>query len=171
MTGTPGGPDTGGDIGGGIGGDIELGFTAQAMLCDSAAAVEGKLYIQGGGWNAIAAASMPFAAPRIRMAVLIGVPYGDTERRHQLRVGLEDEDGSQLPLGPQTDAGRRSTHLQLGFEVGRPRQLPPGDTQLLPLALNIDGYAFARPGGYAFVIAVDEREITRLRFRVHLRGQ
>ncbi|MEJ7705629.1 MAG: hypothetical protein WKF47_19350 [Geodermatophilaceae bacterium] len=110
MTGTP---------------NAELGFTAQAMLCDSAAAVEGKLYIQGGGWNAIAAAAMPFAAPRIGMALLIGVPYGDTERRHQLTVGLEDEDGSQLPLGPVTEAGR-TTHLQLAFEVGRPALLPPG---------------------------------------------
>lgn len=150
--------------------DAELGFTTQAMLCDSAAAVEGKLYIQGGGWNAIAAGSMPFAAPRIGMALLIGVPYGDTERRHQLTVGLEDEDGSQLPLGPVTEAGR-TTHLQLGFEVGRPALLPPGDTQLLPFALNIDGYAFARPGGYAFVIAIDQREVTRLRFRIHLRTQ
>lgn len=148
----------------------EFGFTAQAMLCDSAAAVEGKLYIQGGGWNAIAAAAMPFAAPRIGMALLIGVPYGDTERRHQLTVGLEDEDGSVLPLGPATDTGR-ATHLQLGFEVGRPAQLPPGDSQLLPFALNIDGYALASAGGYAFVIAVDGHEITRLRFRVHLRAQ
>ncbi|MBA2414964.1 MAG: hypothetical protein H0V64_03560 [Geodermatophilaceae bacterium] len=156
MTGTPVGND-------------ELGFTAQAMLCDSAAAVDGKLYIQGGGWNAIAAGVMPFAAPRIGMALLIGVPYGDTERRHQLTVGLADEDGSQLPLGPVTDTGRAS-HLQLGFEVGRPAKLPPGDTQLLPFALNIDGYAFARPGGYAFVIAVDQQEITRLRFRIHLRS-
>jgi len=148
----------------------ELGFSAQAMLCDSAAAVEGKLYIQGGGWNAIAAGALPFAAPRIGMALLIGVPYGATERRHQLTVGLEDEDGNRLALGPVTDTGRAS-HLQLGFEVGRPPQLPPGDTQLLPFALNIDGYAFARAGGYAFVIAVDSQEITRLRFRVHLRSQ
>ncbi len=148
----------------------ELGVGAQAMLCDSAAAVEGKLYIQGGGWNAIAAGALPFAAPRIGMALLIGVPYGATERRHQLTVGLEDEDGNRLALGPVTDTGRAS-HLQLGFEVGRPPQLPPGDTQLLPFALNIDGYAFARAGGYAFVIAVDSQEITRLRFRVHLRSQ
>jgi len=140
------------------------------MLCDSAAAVEGKLYIQGGGWNAIAAGAMPFTAPRIGMALLIEVPYGATQRRHQLTVGLEDEDGSRLPLGPVSDTGR-ATHLQLAFEVGRPPQLPPGDTQLLPFALNIDGYAFTRPGGYAFVIAVDQREITRLRFRVHLRSQ
>lgn len=159
MTGTPVGD---------MDGDAELGFTVQAMLCDSAAAVDGKLYIQGGGWNAIAAGSMPFAAPRIGMALLIGVPYGDTERRHQLTVGLADEDGSPLPLGPVTESGR-STNLQLGFEVGRPPQLPPGDTQLLPFALNIDGYAFTRPGGYAFVIAVDQREITRLRFRIQLR--
>jgi hypothetical protein len=149
--------------------DSPLGFTAQAMLCDSAAAVEGKLFIQGGGWNAIAAGAMPFTAPRIGMALLIGVPYGDTLHRHQLTVGLQDEDGSQLPLGPPVDGGRAS-HLQLAFEVGRPAQLPPGDTQLLPFALNIDGYQFSGPGGYVFVIAVDGQELTRLRFRVHLRA-
>lgn len=145
-----------------------LGFSAQAMLCDSAAAVEGKLYVQGGGWNAIAAGSMPFTAPRISMALLISVPYGDTLRRHQLTVGLQDEDGSALPLGPTVEGGR-AAHLQVGFEVGRPAQLPPGDTQLLPFALNIDGYQFTRPGGYVFVIRVDDDELTRLRFRVHLR--
>lgn len=146
-----------------------LGFTAQAMLCDSAAAVEGKLFIQGGGWNAITAGSMPFTAPRIGMALLIGVPYGDTMHRHQLSVGLQDEDGSQLPLGPPAESGR-TTHLLLAFEVGRPAQLPPGDTQLLPFALNIDGYQFSRPGGYVFVVSVDDQELTRLRFRVHLRA-
>ena len=148
--------------------DTGLGFTAQAMLCDSAAAVEGKLYIQGGGWNAIAAGTMPFTAPRIGMAVLIGVPYGATDRRHELTVGLSDEDGSTLPLGPVVD-GRRASHLSVSFEVGRPAALPPGEAQLLPFALNIDGYGFSRPGGYAFVIAVDGHEVTRLRFRIHPR--
>ncbi len=148
--------------------DNPMGFTAQAMLCDSAAAVEGKLYIQGGGWNAIAAATMPLTAPRIGLALLLEVPYGDTERRHQLSLGLVDEDGSVMPLGPMVD-GQRTTHLQIGFEVGRPAELPPGDTQLLPFALNIDGYAFTRPGGYLFVLAVDGQELIRLRFRVHLR--
>ncbi|MBA3523445.1 MAG: hypothetical protein H0T85_02600 [Geodermatophilaceae bacterium] len=145
-----------------------LGFTAQAMLCDSAVSVEGKLYVQGGGWNVLTAGVMPFTAPRIGMAVLVEIPYGATRSRHQMSVELADEDGTALPLGPVTASGRTG-HLSLSFEAGRPEDLPPGEVQLLPFALNIDGYVFARPGGYAFVVAVDGQELTRLRFRVRLR--
>ncbi|CAN5216961.1 hypothetical protein BH20ACT5_BH20ACT5_04170 [soil metagenome] len=145
------------------------GFTAQAMLCDSAAAVEGKLYLQGGGWNAIATGSLPFAVPRIGIALLLGVPYGETDSQHQLTVALEDEDGSRLPLGPAAEDGP-VPQIQLGFGVGRPPLLTPGDTQLLPFAMNIDGYVFRRAGGYAFLLTVDGTEVTRLLFRVHLRS-
>lgn len=145
-------------------------FTAQAMLCDSAAAVDGKLYIQGGGWNAIAAATIPFAVPRIGIAMLLGVPYGETDSQHQLTVALEDEDGSALPLGKAAAEGA-APQIRLGFGVGRPPLLTPGDTQLLPFAMNIDGYVFSRAGGYAFVLTVDAEEVTRLLFRVHPRSK
>lgn len=143
-------------------------FTAQAMLCDSAVAVDGKLYVQGGGWNVVAAPKLPFVVPRIGIALLLGVPYGATDREHQLSVGLADEDGEQLPLGPMQDSGRL-THITVGFGVGRPALIAPGDSQLVPIALNIDGYTLTRPGGYAFAITVDGTEVTRLQFRVHER--
>lgn len=139
------------------------------MLCDSAVSVEGKLYVQGGGWNVLTAGGMPFTAPRIGMVVLVEIPYGATRSRHQMTVELADEDGIALPLGPSSDSGAAG-HLSLAFEAGRPEALPPGEVQLLPFALNIDGYAFTRAGGYAFVIAVDGEELTRVRFRVRLRA-
>lgn len=144
-------------------------FTAQAMLCDSASAVEGKLYIHGGGWNAIAANRMPFALPRISLALLVGVPYRETDSEHELTVGLEDEDGTRLPLGPPAEAGH-TPQVRVGFGVGRPPSIAPGDGQLFPFALNVDGYVFHRPGGYAFVVGVDAVELTRVRFRVQLRS-
>lgn len=145
-------------------------FTLQAMLCDSATAVEGKLYVHGGGWNAIAAGSVPLGVPRIGIALLLGVPYRESDTQHQLTVALEDEDGTRLPLGRTEQPGTIPV-IEFGFGVGRPTLIAPGDPQLLPFALNIDGYVFGRPGGYVFVVAVDGVELTRLRFRLHLRPQ
>lgn len=143
-------------------------FTVQAMLCDSATAVEGKLYVHGGGWNAIAAASVPLGVPRIGIALLLGVPYRESDSQHTLTVALEDEDGTGLPLG-RADESCAVPVIQFTFGVGRPPLIAPGDPQLLPFALNIDGYIFGNAGGYVFVVAVDDVELTRMRFRVHLR--
>lgn len=147
------------------------GFTLDAIICDSAVTADGKLYIQGGGWNMLASPVFPFAQPRIGVAVIIGVPYTSTNRNHRLDLRLENEDGERMPLGPAVVAdehGANKSPMGVGaqFNVGRPPILQAGDSQNLPFAINLDQLAFTSPGAYSFVISINDEEVERLTFRV-----
>lgn len=147
-------------------------FTVDAMLCDSAVVAEGKLYVQGGGWNMLSTQQFPFLQPRVGLAVVIGVPYTETNRLHHLDVKLESEDGELVPLGPampdpeEPGTMHRATGVAAQFNVGRPPLLQPGDRQSLPFAINLDQLAFAVPGAYSFTLSIDGVEANRLVFRV-----
>ena len=52
------------------------------------------------------------------------------------------------------------------FTVGRPPQLPPGDEQVVPFALNMPGLVLPRYGSYSIVVEVDSVEHARLPFRL-----
>lgn len=147
------------------------GFKVNAMICDSAASPEGKLYVHGGGWNILSTPSFPFIQPRVAVAGMISVPYTETNKTHVMELRLEDEDGHRMPLGPQLtapdgSATRAPEGLRAQFTLGRPPDLQAGDAQNLPIAINLDRLRFDSPGAYSFVITVNEEEIQRLPFRV-----
>jgi hypothetical protein len=141
-----------------------------AFLADSIVSAEGKLYVQGAGWNMMYAASFPFRHSRIGIGVIIHVPYTATNQTHNLEVHIEDSDGHVLQLGDappgvETDDGKIS-RLSGDFNVGRPPLLPPGDSQIVPFAINIDGIVFQRPDMYIIVVSVDGQPVKRLPIRV-----
>ena len=138
-------------------------FHVDALLCDSVATAENKLYVQGGGWNLLRAEGFPFVAPRIGVALLVTVPWNATNLPHELTLGLYDDE-RQLSLGP--GAGVGAGVLRAPFTLGRPSHLTPGDTQLMPLAINLDGFGFGRPGGYSFRVEIDGHELANLDFRI-----
>lgn len=140
-----------------------------AFLADSVVVAEGKLYVQGAGWNIVSAPTFPTRHNRIGIGLVIHVPYSATNQMHKLEVGIQDEDGHQVPLGVAPDGSDAPGPLfKLGgqFNVGRPPLLPPGDEQVVPLAMNIDGVLFENPGAYAVVIEINGTEVKRLRFRL-----
>jgi hypothetical protein len=139
----------------------ELGI--DAFLCDSAVTAEGKLYAQGGGWNEIRTPGFPFRQPRMGLGLIVTVPYTATNQNHRLEVQLMSEDGL-LPLQTSPD-GEKST-LEAQFNLGRPATLQPGDAQVVPFAVNIDGCEFSSPGAFSFVLRLDGTEVKRLTFRV-----
>jgi hypothetical protein len=143
----------------------------EALLADSVAAAEGKLYVQGGGWNLITMPVVPAPQSRIGIAIVFRVPYTATNQEHRFEIHLEGEDSTDpLPLGdappnvPTVDGKIRK--FGGTFNVGRPPDLRHGDEQLLPMALNIDGLVFERVGAYRFVISIDGTPIKALGFRV-----
>ena len=148
-------------------------FTLDAMLADSAEAVEGKLYVLGGGWNMVTTNQFPFQQPRIALALLVGVPYTATNKPHTLEFVLQSEDGQGVmqdgtfvPLdGDSPPKGLIGGRAE--FAVGRPALIQSGDRQNLPLAINIDRATFRVPGLYSFVLSIDGEEINRLSFRVN----
>jgi hypothetical protein len=50
--------------------------------------------------------------------------------------------------------------------VGRPPTVQPGDEQLVPVGINIDGLEFDEADSYQFVIELDGTKVKELRFRV-----
>jgi len=144
-------------------------FAVNAFVCDSAVVAEGKVYIQGGGWNMMASPQFPFVQSRIALAVVVSVPYTMTNQNHLLEIRLEGEDHDSVAIGPPVEKDgeiQRPTGVGAQFNVGRPALLQPGDAQPLPFAVNFDQLQFTSPGAYSFVIAIDGTEVQRLPFRV-----
>ena len=147
-----------------------MSMDVTAFLSDSVVVAEGKLYVQGAGWNVITTKHIPLTYDRIGIGIIVQVPYTETNEVHTLEVALVDADGHQLKLGdrpPDPVTGDTTVHaLQAQFNIGRPPTLQPGDEQILPIALNVTGLRFDRADRYTFVVRVDGVEATRLPFRV-----
>jgi hypothetical protein len=146
------------------------GFTVDAFICDSATAVNGKLYLLGGGWNVLTCPTLPFTQPRIGVAIIVAVPYTATNMNNLLELRLETEDGDRVPVGPASADAEGGTTTPMGvranFNLGRPAALQPGDAQNLPFAVNLDHIVFTAPGAYSFVITINDEDLERLTFRV-----
>jgi hypothetical protein len=163
------------DILGGIGERVILlkgmvKMDTDALLADSVAVAEGKVYVQGGGWNLINVQAFPFVQDRIGIALIVKVPYTATNQEHRFKLSLQDEDGEVVvlgdaPPGVETEDGK-IRGIEGAFNIGRPPLLPPGDEQIIPLALNLNGISFERPGRFAFVFEIDGTEVNRLSFRI-----
>jgi len=142
-----------------------------AFLADSVVTAEGKLFVQGAGWDNINTPGFPYAHDRIGIGMLVRVPYTDTNQDHRFAISLEDEDGQELPLadappGVESPDGK-IRRIEGAFNVGRPPTLVAGDDQLIPMALNFNGLPLEHPGRYTFVVEIDGTEAKRLPFRVH----
>ena len=146
-------------------------FTIDAMLCDSAALADNKLFTQGAGWSTISSPAMPFTQPRIGVGLVMGVPYTATNQPHKLEIVLLNQDGGVgLDGQPLGEDGGPTALAVAEFALGRPPLLAPGERQWQPFAMNFDGLRFVAPGAYHFSIRLDGDELNRLEFRVALIG-
>ena len=146
-------------------------FDMDAMLCDSAVAVDGKLYLQGAGWENLNTAALPFRVPRIGIAMVLRVPYTQTNKNHSLSIKMIGEDSDKpIPLGLPVPDGQGGMHapavVNAQFAVGRPPTLMRGESQAISLALNLDQMVFTEAGSYSFHFEIAGEEIKRLHFRV-----
>lgn len=142
----------------------------EALLADSVVAAEGKLYVQGGGWNVLNVNQLPYRLARVGVALIVRIPYTATNQPHKFELFLRDADGSELPLGdapPGIEAPEGKIRRLGGeFNVGRPPTIQAGDEQLIALAINVDGLQFERADRYEFVLELDGTEVKHLGFRV-----
>ena len=97
------------------------------LLADSAQAVNGKLYILGGGWSITNAKNINMA-----IAIKIEVPWIEANTRHNLQLALVTEDEQPVKM----DDGQ-NCEVQGNFEVGRPAGLRSGTPLDVTLAVNI----------------------------------
>ena len=101
------------------------------LLADAAQAIDGKLYILGGGWSIRPPEPTPMA-----MAIKIEVPWTETNYRHRLRLALFDEDGQPVRVPTQSDE-QQPFEVQADFEVGRPVGILPAAPLDVALAINL----------------------------------
>jgi uncharacterized protein DUF6941 len=94
------------------------------LLADAAQAVDGKLYVLGGGWSIITV-GMPFA-----IAAKVEVPWNQATDSHTLKLELLDQDGHAVcvpTLGadggesnPVVIEGEFATGIPAGHKPGTP---------------------------------------------------
>jgi|ERR671930_1121247 hypothetical protein len=115
------------------------------LLCDYAEAINGKLYVMGGGWSVLFAADRPV---NMSVAALLAVPWDQTNRRHQIALELLTDEGTPVEFQGQ------GVVLTGEFEVGRPPGVKPGTSFNTPFVWNIGGLVLAS-GGYDWKLSVD----------------
>ena len=97
------------------------------LLADAAQAVEGKLYVLGGGWSVTGPAPVPSA-----IALYLQVPWDQANEQHELRLALLDADG-----GAVVDDEDEPIVIEGAFETGRPPGVKRGAPLDFTLAVNV----------------------------------
>ena len=122
------------------------------ILADRVETVNGKLYAMGAAWDQIGV--VDFAQP-VSLSIAIGVmvPWGATNREHQVRLTIRDADGQPLEF-----------RIDATFVTGRPPHLN-GETQRVLFSIPATSVVLPAPGGYELVAEVDGAELKVTRFR------
>jgi hypothetical protein len=121
---------------------------ATILLADSAQAVDGKLYILGGGWSVTGPQPRPSA-----LAVKIEVPWDQANRKHTWELSLLDADGKSVLV--ETPQGEQPVQVTGEFEVGRPPGVEPGVALDLPMAVEIGPLPLASGSRFVWRLSID----------------
>ena len=111
---------------------MEIGFL---MLADHSEAVNGKLYMVGGGWNVLRLPELPHEWG-FHIALGLDVAWSETNQPHNLQVGIHDPDGVELSEGLD---------------------------QRLVMSIGTTA-TFSTPGPHAAIVQVNGEELGRARF-------
>lgn len=112
------------------------------ILADFAEIVGTKLYLMGGGWDVLRhQGDFPLRRP-VGVAVSFRVPWDNTNQKQAFNLEILTEDGESL-----------GTAIQGQVEAGRPAGIPPGTSQRVQLALNME-LQLEKPGGYVVHVNV-----------------
>ena len=121
------------------------------ILADRVEAINGKLYMMGGGWDQLHVAD--FGRPvGIGFAIGILVPWSETNVEHPVRVWVENEDGTRIPPG-----------IDAGISMGRPPHAVPGQSFRALLAIN-GSWTLPQAGSYRIMVTVGATEAKRTVF-------
>jgi uncharacterized protein DUF6941 len=121
------------------------------LLADFAEAINGKLYVMGGGWSITAPAPGPMA-----LAVKIEVPWNEANKSHELTMQLVDADGQPVVFSPEEE-GKAGAGVEVkgDFEVGRPPGLMPGTPIDLAMGINIGRGPLEPSTRYTWRLSID----------------
>jgi hypothetical protein len=130
------------------------------LLADAAQAVNGKLYILGGGWSIVGLDPTPTA-----IALKIDVPWDQANRPHTLALALLDSDGRPVMVE------NRPVEFRGDFEAGRPAGLVPGSDLDVAVAVSMGPLPLAPGRRYVWRCAIDDesREEWQVAFQTRAR--
>lgn len=130
---------------------MELDF---AILADGVSGrPDGKLDIYGATWDTISSPAVPALHPRLTLAARVFISRNEAERKHDLDVVLQGEDGTELaraqgPVDPLPAEARDS--IPAGRKIG------------IGLVLNFENVVFPEFGPYQLVVLWDGNELRAL---------
>jgi hypothetical protein len=115
------------------------------ILANHAEAINGLLYISGGGWTDLHRQIRGGIAPtsHFGIGISVRVPWNQTNQPHRFVLEVENQDSTINVMRAEGE-----------IVVGRPPQLSPGDIQHAVLAVNVDT-TFPAPGDYRVIAAID----------------
>lgn len=123
---------------------------ATVMLADSAQAIDGKLYILGGGWTLAGPGPINMA-----IAIKIEIPWARANERIPWRLDLVDEDGHPIDL-PGPPAGELQPFAFEGdLEAERPAGVRKGTPLDAAMAFNLHGLPLPAGGRYTWRFHAD----------------
>ena len=128
-----------------------------ALLADAAKVVEGKLYVHGGGWDRITAATYPARHLSMAAVLVFRVEYDEALTGQPITISVHTEDGK--PITPAVKHEINAGHLP-GTLRGAP--------SFVPFTLTMNLLEFKKPGGYYVRVMHEEEEMTRIPFMVQL---
>jgi hypothetical protein len=137
----------------------------QALLAESVAVADGRLFVLGAGWTDLQVPSLPFRPGRLGIGLLLSVPHSRAGERIQLAIRVEGPRGDPVPLA---DASSDSLVAEMeGSLVAEPvPEAPLLDFQVVPLGFNLDGVRVESEGVHALVVEIDGEPAARIPFVV-----
>ncbi len=112
------------------------------MLADWAETINGKLYIQGGGWDRKVV--VPGQPTEFTIVASIVIPWTATNQPHEFSIAIESEDGA--PIVPP---------LSGSATVGRPPHAQPGQDFRTQVAAKIGGVKLPALGTYRVAMTLN----------------
>lgn len=123
------------------------------ILGDYAHMADGKLYLQGGGWERLNVNSGFPTKQMFGIATSVLVPWDETNQLINLEIEVQTEDGGSL------------AKINGQMKVGRPPDHPPGMTQRSVVAANLP-LELKTAGSYVIIARLEGQEMKRTPFFV-----
>jgi uncharacterized protein DUF6941 len=110
------------------------------LIADFAQAIEGKLYVMGGGFNQLLLAD--FGLPgRFYFGAILHIPWEDSNRRIPIEGFLQTVDGERL----------EGFRLHGDIQTGRAAEATPGTASVVAIAGPVE-FSVAGPGDLQFLL-------------------
>ncbi len=106
------------------------------ILADRAEAINGKLYLMGGGWDTFNIGNDEPASFSVALAIMM--PWHATNQDHMLTLSLQDADANEL------------LRVQAGLRTGRPPTMAEPAEQRVMIAFPVS-VRFPTSGTYAVI--------------------